>query len=74
MQKECTIRICSTCNKPLPWSDTESGQAGWLCCDEYYCKQECLDKSFNEASGTWEDHYTEQGECYRTDWELEEIE
>ena len=75
MQIETTIRICTPCGKPLPWSDTESGQTGWLCCDEYYCSKECLDESFNDAEGlTWEKHYTEDGDCYHTDWELEELE
>jgi len=80
MQKECIIRMCTTCGRPLPWSDTESGQTGWLCCDEYYCTRTCLDESFNDAWNedgtqmTWEDHFTEEGDCYFTDWELEEIE
>jgi hypothetical protein len=37
----------------------------------------CLDKSFEVEHGTstvdWESHYTEDGECYHTDWELEEV-
>lgn len=74
MQKECIIRICSTCDKPLPWSDTESGQTGWLCCDEYYCSPYCLKVSFVDSGTTWEEHYSEDGNCYHTDWELEEIE
>jgi len=72
MQKDCVIRICSTCNKPLPWSDTETGQTGWLCCDEYYCSEKCLNESFS-GDDTWEQHFTEEGDCYYTDWELEEI-
>lgn len=78
MQKEVVIRICDTCNKPLPWSDTESGQMGWICCDEYFCSEHCLYVSFNTdyELGTleWEKHYSEDGDCYRTDWELEELE
>lgn len=78
MQKECIIRICATDGKPLPWSDTETGQTGWLCCDEYYCSEKCLYKSFNpdyeEGKNNWEEHYTEDGDCYHTDWELEELE
>lgn len=78
MQKECIIRICGTCGKPLPWSKEESGQCGWICCDEYFCSEDCLDKSFEQPAGehneTWEEHFTEEGDCYYTDWELEEIE
>lgn len=78
MQKDVTIRICSTCDRPLPWSDTESGQAGWLCGDEYFCSEKCLYKSFDPdyeiGRQKWEEHYTEDGECYYTDWELEELE
>lgn len=81
MQMETTIRICTTCTKPLPWSNTESGQKGWLCCDEYYCSEDCLDKSFDSPDlpddvreGGWEDHFTEDGNCYYTEWEIEEVE
>ena len=74
MQKDCVIRICTTCGKPLPWSDTESGQGGWLCCDEYYCSQVCLDKSFDKFEEGWKEHFTEERDCYYTDWELEELE
>lgn len=75
MQKECIIRICSTCDKPLPWSDKESGQVGWLCCDEYYCSEKCLYTSFYSdyqiGGVAWNEHYTEDGDCYHTHWELE---
>ena len=78
MQKDVTIRICSTCDRPLPWSDTESGQTGWLCCDEYYCSEKCLYKSFDSdyevGRKMWNEHYSEEGDCYHTDWELEELE
>lgn len=79
MQKECIIRICSPCDKPLPWSDIESGQCGWSCCEEYYCSEKCLCESFNESYEVgkvlWEEHYAEDGTgCYYTDWELEELE
>lgn len=74
MQKEVIIRICGTCDRPLPWSREESGQCGWLCCDEYYCSEVCLERSFKEVGTSWESHYTEDGDCYHTDWELEEIE
>ena len=74
MQKDCVIRICTTCNKPLPWSKEETGQTGWLCCDEYYCSEGCLNESFKGLGETWEEHYSEEGDCYFTDWELEEVE
>lgn len=69
MQVEATIRICTSCNKPLPWG--ERGQTGFLCCDEYYCSQPCLDKSFEKTGTNWEEHYSEASDCYYTDWELE---
>ena len=78
MQKDVTIRICSTCDRPLPWSDEDPGQTGWLCCDEYYCSEECLYKSFNDdyevGKVLWEEHYRDGDDCYFTDWELEELE
>lgn len=80
MQIEAVIRICGTCNSPLPWSREETGQEGWICCDEYYCSQDCLDKSFDSPDlpddvreGGWEGHYSEDGDCCWTNWELETI-
>jgi len=75
MQKDCVIRICSTCKKPLPWSDTETGQMGWICCDDYYCSEFCLRESWDAGDlDKFEAHYSEDSDCYYTDWELEEIE
>ena len=74
MQKDVTIRICSTCDRPLPWSDEEFGQTGWLCCDEYYCSEPCLNASFEGSGTTWKEHYLEASDCYFTGWELEEVE
>ena len=63
-------RICTTCGKRLPIKDNV--QSGYFCCDEYYCSQECLDESFNDADGlTWEEHYHDDGDCYWTEWESE---
>lgn len=80
MQIFANIRMCATCNKPLPWSEEETGQCGWYCCEEYFCSEDCLDKSFDNPDVSdedrlngWEGHYTDDGDCYYTDWELEEV-
>jgi hypothetical protein len=49
---------------------------GWYCCDEYYCSQKCLDRSFEGTGETWEQHYEDVGgddggDCYWTEWEDE---
>lgn len=58
-------RICSMCNKEL-------ADAGYYCCDEYYCSRKCLDKSFEGTGETWEKHYKDDGDCYYTEWENEQ--
>lgn len=78
MQIDTTIRICTTCKHPLAWSETETGQTGWICCDQYFCSQKCLDESFEGTGETWLEHYETNGgdensDCYNTDWELEEV-
>jgi hypothetical protein len=73
------MRICSMCGEPLPIG-YENGnpkypvQQGFYCCDEYYCSQECLDKSFEGTGETWNTHFTEDGDCFWTEWEIEEDE
>ena len=42
---------------------------GWYCCEEYYWSQVCLDKKFDSTPESWEDHYTEDGDCYWSDWQ-----
>lgn len=59
-------RKCSICGKPV--------SEGWYCCDEYYCSEECLNKSFEGTGETWEEHYESMGgdedsDCYWTEWE-----
>lgn len=58
---EVEARLCRTCSKNM----TE----GYYCCDEYYCSEACLNKSFEGTGTTWEAHYTEDGDCYYTEWE-----
>ena len=68
-------RICASDGKPLPKaSDPRMAVEGWYCCGEYFCSQECLDKSFHGTGETWEEHYESVGgdnggDCYWTDWE-----
>jgi hypothetical protein len=79
MNMTTVIRTC-VCGEPLP-RNAEGLQNGWYCCDEYYCSQECLNRSFEPINNhndagiapiTWEDHYTEDGDCYWSEWEDEE--
>ena len=69
------LKICAIDNKPLQWNNNKTGQTGWFCCDEYYCSQDCLEKSFDNTDvmeeGGWDNHFTQEGECYFTEWELE---
>jgi hypothetical protein len=78
MQREMTIRICQSCEKPLNFKP-DGTQEGVYCCDEYFHEGDCLDQSFDDAwrndDGsrlTWEQHYHQQdGSCYFTEWEPE---
>lgn len=54
-------RRCTVCSIPM--------REGYHCCDESYCSRECLDTSFEGTGETWEEHYTDDGECYWTEWE-----
>lgn len=63
-------RTC-VCGRELP-RNAEGMQNGWYCCDEYYCSQTCLDKSFEGRGETWLEHYDDDGDCYWTEWEDEE--
>lgn len=56
-----SARACSICEKPMV--------QGYYCCGEYYCSRECLDHSFQMVNETWEEHFTEDGDCYWTVWE-----
>lgn len=73
MQIETVIRLCSTCKRPLPFNG-QGFQEGFLCCEEYYCSQRCLDKSMEAAGTSWDEHFDEDGDCYFSEWELEEWE
>ena len=60
-------RHCTIDNKPLPFN--KSGyQEGFYCCDEYFCSQECLDASLAAIGTTWDEHYSDDGDCYWTEW------
>ena len=74
MQREMTVRICATCEKPLKFQ-ADGTQEGIYCCDEYYHEGECIEASFKDGE-TWEQHYLgqsddEQLDCYYTEWEPE---
>jgi hypothetical protein len=66
---EFAERICAIDGKQLPVSGLV--QSGYYCCGEYYCSKACLDKSFEGTGETWEQHYSEAGDCYYTEWEVE---
>ena len=67
------MRTCTICGTAL-YKTSLNLEQGWICCDEYYCSKKCLDESFIDADGlTWEEHYTENGNCFYTEWELEEV-
>lgn len=73
MQIVTIIRICTSCKLPLAFNK-DGHQEGYLCCDEYYCSKRCLDVSFEGTDTDWEHHFEEDGDCYFTEWELEELE
>lgn len=54
-------RVCSTCTKPM--------SEGYYCCDEYYCSDDCVNAPFVGTGEAWEEHYSEDGDCYWTEWE-----
>ena len=73
MQKYIVVRECDTCKKLLNFKP-DGTQEGVLCCDLYYHEGDCLNKSFEGTGTTWEEHYTEEGDCYVTEWEPEFVE
>jgi hypothetical protein len=64
-------RVCNGCDNTLT-VDYKGVQAGYYCCDEYYCSDKCLNMSFELSGTTWDKHYTDDGDCYWTEWENEE--
>lgn len=61
--KEVSIdRQCAICERPM--------REGYYCCGEYLCSRDCLDKSFPDDM-TWDDHFTEDGDCYFTEWDCD---
>lgn len=62
-------RICATDGKQLPV--VNGVQSGYYCCDEYYCSKPCLDKSFENSGTTWDEHYSDDGDCYFSGWDEE---
>lgn len=73
MQSSMTVRICSTCQEPLKFN-FDGTQEGIYCEDEYYHEGDCINKSFEGTGTTWEEHYTEDGDCYFTEWGVELLE
>lgn len=65
--EEMLTRICSTCDNVL--KIRKEIQRGWYCCDEYYCTEKCLNKSFKGSGTNWLSHYDDDGDCYWTEWE-----
>jgi hypothetical protein len=63
-------RICDTCSEELPVNFNI--QYGYYCCDFYYCSDKCLitGTRFDSMKEWIEDHYTDDGDCYWTEWEL----
>lgn len=72
MQVETILRFCDTCDKVLPFNEARTGQIGYLCCDLYYCDETCLNASFKDSGTTWDEHYDDDGDCYWTEWYLED--
>ena len=71
MQGTMIVRICATCDKPLLFKP-DGTQEGLYCCDEYYHEGDCVDVSLPSGQH-WNDHYTEDGDCYFTEWDFELI-
>lgn len=65
-------RTCFMCNNMLA-IDENGFQSGYWCCEQYFCGDRCLNKSFLNSGETWEEHYTENGDCYWTEWENEKL-
>ncbi|NIL77148.1 hypothetical protein RhoFasB10_03289 [Rhodococcus sp. B10] len=60
-------RYCCMHGDLLPFN-SDGYQEGFYCCGEYYCSQDCLDESFTASGATWHEHYSDDGECYWTEW------
>lgn len=72
-QLEMIVRQCDECQKLLPLMDDGKGQQGYVCCDEYFCTAECVAKHRDMTVAEWEsEHYTEEGQCYFTEWNTED--
>lgn len=59
---------CATCSKKVDGSEEAGGY--YYCCGGHYCNQACLDKSFDGTGTTWDEHYSDDGECYWTTREV----
>lgn len=68
-------RNCFMCERAMPIVKNENGDAvqqGYHCCDEYFCDDRCLNKSFLNSGEEWDTHYgDDHPDCYWTEWELE---
>ena len=54
---------CVKCKKPVV--------NGYYCCGEHFCSEQCLDKSFEGTGETWDEHYSDDGDCYWSTWETD---
>lgn len=59
------FRTCLVCERTM--------SSGYYCCDEYYCSEQCLNAGFVGTGETWAEHYSDDGDCYWTEWESESI-
>ncbi len=64
MNKTHVCRECSMCSADM-------SREGYYCCGEYFCSNGCLAKSFDGTPEDWDDHYSDGGDCYWTEWEDE---
>lgn len=71
MRKLENTRNCFMCERDMPI--VGNVQQGYICCDEYFCDDRCLNKSFLNSGEEWDTHYDSEGheDCCWTEWELE---
>lgn len=59
---------CDICSRKFDGREEAGGY--YYCCGDICCSRKCLDKTFEGTPGTWETHYTDDGECY---WTVREV-
>lgn len=67
---QASKRRCALCGDRLPTTFNNKFQAGYYCCDDYYCSIICVDSELCALGSSWKEHYTDDGECYWTEWNL----